>query len=99
MTRIILNITNLLLNIIFRIQINQIRFRRKGNELVLKYNSSGILVHKLKKEWDESFVLVFPLRKLKESCGYSRHNIEMALGNYLIEQNVPIIDFYSHYIG
>lgn len=71
----------------------------KNNELVLKYNSSGILVHKLKKEWDESFVLVFPLRKLKESCGYSRHNIEMAIGNYLIEQNVPIIDFYSHYIG
>ena len=57
------------------------------------------MVHKLKKEWDESFVLVFPLRKLKESCGYSRHNIEMAIGNYLIEQNVPIIDFYSHYIG
>ena len=71
----------------------------KKNELVWKYNSSGILVHKLKKEWDESFVLVFPLRKLKESCGYSRHNIEMAIGNYLIEQNVPIIDFYSHYIG
>lgn len=71
----------------------------KKNELVLKYNSSGILVHKLKKEWDESFVLVFPLRKFKESCGYSRHNIEMAIGNYLIEQNVPIIDFYSHYIG
>ena len=38
-------------------------------------------------------------RKLKESCGYSKHNIEMAIGNYLIEQNVPIIDFYSHYIG
>ena len=71
----------------------------KKNELVWKYNSSGILVHKLKKEWDESFVLVFPLRKLKESWGYSRHNIEMAIGNYLIEQNVPIIDFYSHYIG
>lgn len=71
----------------------------KKNELVWKYNSSGILVHKLNKKWDESLVLVFPLRKLNESCGYSRHNIEMAIGNYLIEQNVPIIDYYSHYIG
>lgn len=71
----------------------------KKKELVWKYNSSGILVHKLNKKWDESLVLVFPLRKLNESCGYSRHNIEMAIGNYLIEQNVPIIDYYSHYIG
>lgn len=71
----------------------------KKNELVWKYNSSGILVHKLNKKWDESLVLVFPLRKLNEKCGHSRHNIEMAIGNYLIEKNVPIIDYYSHYIG
>lgn len=71
----------------------------KKNELVWKYNSSGILVHKLNKKWDESLVLVFPLRKLNEKGGHSRHNIEMAIGNYLIEQNVPIIDYYSHYIG
>lgn len=70
----------------------------KKAELVWKYNSSGILVHKLNKKWDESLVLVFPLRKLNESCGYGRHNIEMAIGNYLIEQKVPIIDYYSHYI-
>lgn len=71
----------------------------KITELVWKYNSSGILVHKLNKTWDESLVLVFPLRRRKESCGYSRHEIEMAVGNYLIEKNVPIIDYYSHYIG
>lgn len=58
----------------------------KKNELVWKYNSSGILVHKLNKKWDESLVLVFPLRKLNEKCGHSRHNIEMAIGNYLIEK-------------
>lgn len=64
-----------------------------------KYNSSGILVHKLNKKWDESFVLVFPLKKRKES-GYSRHEIEMAIGNYLSKgKNVPIIDYYSHNIG
>ncbi|HHW70201.1 MAG TPA: hypothetical protein GX392_02505 [Clostridiales bacterium] len=65
-----------------------------------KYNSSGILVHKLKKEWDRSFVLVFPLSKLKTSCKYTRHEIEMAIGNYLTKgKNVPIIDYYSHNIG
>lgn len=63
------------------------------------YNSSGILIHKLNKEWDESFVLVFPLKGLKES-GYCRHDIEMAIGNYLSKgKNVPIIDYYSHNIG
>lgn len=71
----------------------------KKKELVWEYNSSGILIHKLNKKWDESKVLVFPLKKLRESYGYSRHYIEMAIGNYLIEQNVPIIDYYSHYIG
>lgn len=71
----------------------------KKDECVWKYNSSGILLHKLGMEWDESFILVFPLKKLKENCKYTRHAIEMAIGNYLIEQNVPIIDYYSHYIG
>lgn len=64
-----------------------------------KYNSSGILVHKLNKKLDESLVLVFPLRKLNEKFGYSRRNIVMTIENYLIEQNVPIIDYYSYYIG
>lgn len=71
----------------------------KKNKLVWQYNSSGILIHRLNKKWDKSQVLVFPLRRLKESCGYRRHDIEMAIGNYLIEQDVPIIDYYSHYIG
>lgn len=71
----------------------------KKNELNWEYNSSGILVHKLNKEWDDSLILVFPLKKLKESCGYSRHDIEIAIGNCLIKHNVPIIDYYSHYIG
>lgn len=63
------------------------------------YNSSGILIHKLNKEWDESLILVFPLKGLKES-GYCRHDIEMAIGNYLSKgKNVPIIDYYSHNIG
>lgn len=72
---------------------------KKKDELVWQYNSSGILVHKLKKKWNESLVLVFPLKELRKNCKYSRHEIEMAIGNYLIEQQVPIIDYYSHYIG
>lgn len=66
--------------------------KRKKEEWV--YNSSGILVHKLGKEWDDSFVLVFPLKNIPD--GYSRRDIEQAIGNMLIENNVPIIDYYSH---
>lgn len=59
-------------------------------------NSSGIIIHKLKQEWDESFVLIFPLQDMEE---YQRHDIEKAVGNYLIEQNVPLLDYYSHLYG
>jgi len=58
------------------------------------HTSSGILVHQLQKEWDTSFVLVFPLRGIPDL--YKRGDIERAVGNYLIDQKVPIIDFYSH---
>lgn len=59
-----------------------------------KHNSSGIIIHKLREQWDDSFVLVFPLKNIP--YGYSRHDIEKAIGNYLIKKNVPILDFYSH---
>lgn len=58
------------------------------------YNSSGILVHHIGKKWDKSFVLIIHLPNIPNE--YSRHDIEKAIGNYLIEQQVPIIDFYSH---
>ena len=66
----------------------------KQKELVWKHTSSGILVHQLGKVWDTSFVLVFPLSNIPN--GYTRGNIERAIGNYLIDKKVPIIDFYSH---
>lgn len=59
-----------------------------------KHNTSGILVHKLNKTWNTSFVLVFPLSNIPNE--YKRGDIERAIGNYLIHKNVPIIDFYSH---
>ena len=58
------------------------------------YNTSGILVHKLNKSWDKSFVLLFPLKGITHE--YKRGDIERAIGNLLIEKNVPILDYYSH---
>lgn len=59
-----------------------------------KYNTSGIIVHSLGKCWDTSAVLVFPLRL--DAVSYDRHQIETAVGNYLIDRGVPILDYYSH---
>lgn len=58
------------------------------------YNTSGIIIHQLGKMWDTSFVLVFPLKL--NNINYSRHEIETAIGNYLIDMGVPILDYYSH---
>lgn len=67
--------------------------KRKGQNW--QFNTSGIIVHKLGKQWDQTFVLVFPLKKIKNTS-YSRHEIETAVGNYLIDKGVPILDYYSH---
>lgn len=61
-----------------------------------KYTTSGILVHSVYEKWDESFVLVFPLEWKEENCKYDRHMVEIAVGNYLEQKGVPIIDYYSH---
>lgn len=58
------------------------------------FNTSGIIIHKLNKKWDESFVLVFPLNGIPE--GYERGDIECAVGNFLIEKGVPVLDYFSH---
>lgn len=60
------------------------------------HKTSGILVHMLKKTWDESFVLIFPLCHMPSN--YKRGDIERGVGNYLIDKKVPIIDYYSHMI-
>ena len=65
---------------------------KKNNKWV--YNTSGIIIHHLHKEWDESFVLVFPLINIPKSL--NRGDIERGIGNYLIYKNIPILDFYSH---
>ena len=77
----------------FNIPPSAVAYNEKSNGR-WKYNTSGILVPQVNKEWDDSFVLIFPLVDIPE--GYTRHDIERAVGNYLIDNNVPIIDFYSH---
>jgi hypothetical protein len=62
-----------------------------------KYNTSGILIHYLGKEWDSSFVLICPIIKFPE--GKNRHFIEKSIGDFLIEKSIPILDYYSHRIG
>ncbi len=67
-------------------------------DINFKYdNSSGKLLKQLtpEKKWDENFVYIFPLTKelLKIK---NRKEIETAVGNYLIDKGVPIIDYYSH---
>ena len=73
---------------------------RSGGKKCWKYNTSGILVHSVDLEWDESFFLVFPLLGLEKGKEgkKQRHDIETGIGNYLILNDVPIIDYYSHRI-
>lgn len=58
-------------------------------------NFSGKCIKKVSKEWDKSFVFIFPLTT--EILGKrTPDEIENAVGNYLISKGVPIIDYYSH---
>lgn len=67
-----------------------------GNDINYSYDSSaGKLITEVGHEWDESFVCIFPLTEEILNCK-NRRQIETGIGNYLIAQNVPIIDFYSH---
>lgn len=56
--------------------------------------NSGRIIEHVKKKWDESFVLIFPLKKIPPNL--NKQLIESGIGNYLISKNVPILDFYSH---
>lgn len=56
--------------------------------------TAGHINRHLNKEWDDSFVLIFPLKEIPENL--NRSDIESGIGNYLIHKGVPILDFYSH---
>lgn len=66
----------------------------KQEQQVWLHNTSGIIVHHVNKSWDDTFVLVFPLKNIKKNI--TRSDIERGIGNYLIAKGVPILDFYSH---
>lgn len=66
----------------------------KTEKRVWTHNTSGIIVHHVNKSWDETFVLIFPLKNIKNNL--TRNDIERGIGNYLISKDVPILDFYSH---
>lgn len=82
----------------YHVKVNKYNKYNNCYEQVWQHTSSGILVRSVCQEWDESFVLVFPLERSSKKCKYTRHEIEIAIGNYLEAMNVPIIDYYSHNI-
>jgi len=57
------------------------------------YNTSAVIMHNLGLKWEKE-VLIVPLCGIPE--GFTRHDIETGLGNYLISTGVPILDYYSH---
>lgn len=65
---------------------------------IKKRNTSGELVHHIGQEWNEEFVLIYPLPNLpyKLRDFKMRGRIECGIGNYLLEKGVPIIDQESH---
>ncbi len=79
---------------------DEIIFTRSGKKKGWKYNTSGILVHSVNLKWDDSFFDVFPLIGLEKGKEgkKQRHDIETGIGNYLILNHIPIIDYYSHRI-
>ncbi|MGC6173957.1 hypothetical protein [Lacrimispora sp. 38-1] len=77
----------------FGIPNNSLEYNEKKPNNKWKYNTSGIIIHRLGKVWDENFVLVFPLPNIGDG---ERSDIECGVGNYLISKGVPILNYYSH---
>lgn len=70
-----------------------INFDRKTSDG--KPISSTVLVEEVGEAWDKSFVMIFPMTS--EILGNrSVGDLELGIGNYLIDKKVPIIDFFSH---
>lgn len=59
-----------------------------------QYDSTAILVHQLGQTWDTSFILVFPLPKIPTPLTLT--DIRAGVGNYLVQKDVPILDYYAH---
>lgn len=66
-----------------------------GCDINLNYdNSSGIIINYLGEEWNEEFILIFPLPDIESPL--TRSLIECGVGDYLISKGIPILDYFSH---
>lgn len=57
-------------------------------------NTSGMLIEHAELVWDESLVLIIPVWPCEDK---KRGVFERAIGDLLIKNDVPIIDYYSHH--
>ncbi|WP_461218265.1 hypothetical protein [Lapidilactobacillus salsurivasis] len=64
-----------------------------GRQSRWQYNTSGILINQLGKKWDERLLVVIPLPGITNKL---KSDIECGIGQYLLQQDVPILDYYSH---
>lgn len=60
-----------------------------------KNTTAGRINQILNQKWDDTVVLVFPLVNIPD--GLNRSDIESGIGNYLISQGVPILDYYLQF--
>ena len=66
-----------------------------SNDINFNYdNNSGKLIKFVKKKWDENKIIIIPLPNIEKR--EDRLLIEKMIGNYLIDNQVPIIDLFSH---
>ena len=69
-----------------------------SNDINFDYNTnSGKLIKSVNKEWDKNRIIIVPLPNIKGRN--ERVMIEKMIGNYLSDNQVPIIDLYSHNLG
>lgn len=69
-----------------------------SNDINFNYdNTSGKIIKSINKEWDKNRIIIVPLSNINER--QERLLIEKMIGNYLSDNNIPIIDLYSHNLG
>ena len=69
-----------------------------SNDINFNYDTnSGKIIKSVNKEWDKNKIIIVPLPNIKGR--QERLLIEKMRGNYLSDNNIPIIDLYSHNLG
>lgn len=80
----------------FDIPVSKENYNDKKENGAWKYLTSGIIIHVLGENWNEDYVFVFPL--INKKPDKKRHFYEKQIGDYLIENGIPVLDYYSHRI-